>query len=411
MTEAVAPISKKGQEGGWLALLSIGCLYFSQGLPIGLAFEAFPTFLRDVGTPLDVISWVPLAGLPWVFKFAWAPFVENHWATRFGRRKSWIIPTQFLMVIVLIVMAFTPFASTMSTALILMLVAASFLGATQDIATDGMAAERNRGSMISHVNALQVGAIMAGMLAGGPISMILADWIGYSNAILSQAFLLFVLILPVVFWREPKTENPEHVERARLNVFFRKKNAVRILLVGMSVPLGGTTIFNLTKLTLVDAGWSLMDVGLLAAAGSSIFVIAGCGLASLLIGRLALNRVLLIGLFLIITAGIGWVMAVLAVLDLSKETVWGLVVLGGIGIGLITVTIYTLQMHFAKKGNQPATDFTLFQSGLMFGEILISSIGTGVAAGFGYAVGFSFAVGCSMFAVTVVSLFWVSSSE
>lgn len=47
-------------------LIMIGCLYLVQGLPVGLAFQAYPVLLRDGGASLDLISLVPLASLPWV---------------------------------------------------------------------------------------------------------------------------------------------------------------------------------------------------------------------------------------------------------------------------------------------------------------------------------------------------------
>ena len=38
----------------------IGALYFSQGIPLGVAMEALPTLLRRDGAPLHALAWLPL---------------------------------------------------------------------------------------------------------------------------------------------------------------------------------------------------------------------------------------------------------------------------------------------------------------------------------------------------------------
>ena len=93
--------SALGPLGGWLetgpeansnAFLPTALLYLVQGIPIGLAFQAYPVLLRQGGAPLELIALVPLASLPWAFKFFWSPLVENRWSAAMGvcmRRPSW----------------------------------------------------------------------------------------------------------------------------------------------------------------------------------------------------------------------------------------------------------------------------------------------------------------------------------
>ena len=49
--------------------IMIAALYFSQGIPLGVAMEALPTLLRRDGAGLGTLAWLPLVGLPWVLKF------------------------------------------------------------------------------------------------------------------------------------------------------------------------------------------------------------------------------------------------------------------------------------------------------------------------------------------------------
>ncbi len=75
-------------------VITLGFLYLAQGIPMGIAMDALPAILRRAGTDLAALAFIPLVGLPWVVKFLWAPFVDNHWSVSLGRRRSWIIPMQ-----------------------------------------------------------------------------------------------------------------------------------------------------------------------------------------------------------------------------------------------------------------------------------------------------------------------------
>ena len=48
----------------WVAIL-----YFAEGFPFGLLFDAFPVYFRTHGVSLADIGLISLAGLPWTLKF------------------------------------------------------------------------------------------------------------------------------------------------------------------------------------------------------------------------------------------------------------------------------------------------------------------------------------------------------
>ncbi|MDI9682326.1 MFS transporter, partial [Burkholderia cenocepacia] len=51
------------------------------------------------------LAFLPLVGLPWVVKFLWAPVVDNRWSPRIGRRRSWMLPMQTIVVLCLVSLA------------------------------------------------------------------------------------------------------------------------------------------------------------------------------------------------------------------------------------------------------------------------------------------------------------------
>merc|ERR1712127_558688 len=86
---------------------------------------------------------------PFTIKLLWAPFVDSLYVDKIGRRKSWLVPSQFITGILLIITA--PYVESVLgensnvdihdeiyylTALFTFLI---ILTATQDIAVDGWA--------------------------------------------------------------------------------------------------------------------------------------------------------------------------------------------------------------------------------------------------------------------------------
>ncbi|CAB3928566.1 hypothetical protein LMG26858_06260 [Achromobacter anxifer] len=63
--------------------------------------------------------------------------------------------------------------------------------------------------------------------------------------------------------------------------------------------------------------------------------------------------------------------------------------LGAFGAGAASVALMTLAMLFASRGAQAGTDMTAVQSARDLGEILTSSLMTGLAAQVGYGGGFA----------------------
>ena len=70
-------------------------LYFLQGIPMGLATGSVPFLLKD-HMSYGEIGIFSLASYPYSLKLLWSPIVDAVWSPKVGRRKSWILPIQFL---------------------------------------------------------------------------------------------------------------------------------------------------------------------------------------------------------------------------------------------------------------------------------------------------------------------------
>jgi RhtX/FptX family siderophore transporter len=373
----------------------IGGLYLAQGIPMGLAFEAFPVLWRNGGLSLDVIALVPLAGLPWAIKFLWASFLENHWIDRIGRRKSWILPLHLLTAISLLAIAALPLSPDYAMVLIGLLAGVSLFSATQDIAIDALATERLSYGAYGNANALQTGGIMAGMLIGGPGSMLLVAALGYGVGLTVLALLVLLCVAPTLFWQEPEfTPRPQGQDKARIMRLFKRRGVWVMAGISFLIPLSGAVIFALIKLILVDEGWSLDKVGLASGFGNSFMILMGCVVAAWTIARFGTLMTISGGIVLLMLAALVWFYLLSGPQTFNEMVVWCVIPVGGVGIGMASVGSYTVMMRFASKASQPGTDYTLLHSAQIFGEVFISSIATSFVAASGYLAGLSLPMLC-----------------
>ena len=83
-------------EGDKLNVLMLFLLYVLQGIPVGL-YKSIPLILTNRGVPYTDQALFSIAYYPYSMKLLWAPLVDSLYCKRFGRRKSWLIPTQYMI--------------------------------------------------------------------------------------------------------------------------------------------------------------------------------------------------------------------------------------------------------------------------------------------------------------------------
>lgn len=345
-------------------------LYLVQGLPVGLAFQAFPAMLRYAGASLELVAMVPVAALPWVLKLLWAPLVDNYWSSRVGRRRSWIIPMQILSACVVFVMASVGLNVNSAMPILVLIGVLSVLSSTQDVATDGLAAERLKGKALGKANTLQVSCFMLGMLVGGGLVMIGVEQIGFTFTFVLLGIIQLLCTLPILRWEEPAPCPHDIKVPGNLIKTFKRPFSFVMLMLAMCATMGGAGLFGLTKLILIDAGWSMTDVGFLTGIGSTLMVVLGCIIAAPLMYKQTVWQLQLTGLSVLVFSSVGW--GLINHYDLIiPQWVWLLTLSTGLSIGLNTVAAYTLVMQFARAGNQPGVDVAAFQACQALGDTVM----------------------------------------
>ncbi len=162
-----APATSRFSAAALYRLLVVTVLGFASGLPLALTGQAMQAWLSLSGVDIATIGFLSLVGLPYTFKFLWAPLMDRFELPLLGRRRGWLVLTQLLLAGALWWMAATsPTGATRVFALIAVLVA--FISASQDIVIDAYrtnllpASERGLGS-----SSLVLGYRLAMILSGG----------------------------------------------------------------------------------------------------------------------------------------------------------------------------------------------------------------------------------------------------
>ncbi|MTI02801.1 MFS transporter [Roseibium sp. RKSG952] len=389
----------------WLTLVG---LYVAQAIPIYLVAAALPPILRARGVDLSLIGGLGILMLPWVIKPLWAPLIDRLSRYRGIGRKGVIIGTQSIVLLTIIALSQLDPVRDISLFFPLLLTTA-FASATQDIATDGYAVEHLPPRYQSGGNAIQSGAVAAGVLIGGSGTLFLYDIVGWQTAVLTAGALSFAAVAVSVIVPEAlgKREAGSEKQKPGLRHFFTRPGALTVFAFALIFRLPEGLIKALEQSFLVDAGLSLSLIGLISG-GSA----AAVGLMGAYVGMVVIKRLGLAPFFAALIAGRTLIFALYgtaALYGLPYEALIGLSMLNTFSRYMEIVGLFTVFMRVSSL-SQAGTDFTILSSANLL-VYMVGSMAAGVAAqAFGYA--FVFWLACALSFVTGgIALVLLSKSQ
>lgn len=389
----------------WGVITLLGGLYIAEGIPVGFFGQALPVLMRKQGWSLTQIGLSSLLILPWALKFLWAPLVDRHGSSRFGRRRSWIIPLQITSALLLIALGSLGSGHGL-TPLLAVVFLVNLLTATQDIATDALAVDlldvRSRG--IS--NGVQAAGYRVGMLLGGGVLMIHYERLGFRGTFVAMGLLLLLTLVPALVTREPAPSTSPEDSPSLLfdgNHFLRREGALPILGVIVAYRLGETFAGGMIRPFLTDRGLDMADIGwLLGTVGIA------CSLAGTLLGGVLVNplgrkgSLVLFGVLQTVTV-IGY--AALARGPMSDLAVYLICGAEHLVSGMAATAMYTMMMDSCRP-NSNATDFTVQTSALMITTTVASTVCGYSAEKLGYFWHFNLSAGlCAAAVLAVLALY------
>lgn len=160
-------------KGDWSNVTLLLVLYILQGIPLGLS-GSIPMILSSRHVSYHDQAFFSLVFWPFSLKLLWAPIVDSLYSKKFGRRKSWLIPTQYLIGIFMLVLSVTADSvldrSTGGSPNIVVITGVffilNFLASIQDIATDGWALSLLRPANVGYASTCNSVGQTAGYFIG-----------------------------------------------------------------------------------------------------------------------------------------------------------------------------------------------------------------------------------------------------
>jgi PAT family beta-lactamase induction signal transducer AmpG len=191
-------------------------LGFSSGLPLALSGAALQAWLTVAGHDVSTIGFLTLIGLPYTFKFLWAPLMDRFEPPLLGRRRGWMLVTQLGLVAALFALSYIPAAAVGWIGLVAAIVA--FLSASQDIVIDAWRTDAMAVGERGLAASLGVLGYRLAMVLSGGVALIWADptqgGMSWPDVYRRLALVLLgaagvaLALVPGVAAREPETNAP-----------------------------------------------------------------------------------------------------------------------------------------------------------------------------------------------------------
>lgn len=311
-------ILKVYTEAATLRMLLLG---FSAGLPLLLVFGTLSFWLREAGIDRTTIGYLSWVGLAYGFKWVWAPLVDRMpipWLTRrLGRRRSWLLLAQIIIIAALLGMALTDPRQAL-TPVIWCALAIAFGSATQDIALDAYRIEsadtpRQAALAAAYQTGYRVAMIWAGagalwIAARAEVSGITGYQQGaWQTAYFAMAISMLLGVATVLLSPEPavRTFAPTHNAAGWLKSalvdpfadFLRRygKQAALILALIALYRISDVVMGIMANPFYVDMGYTKDEVAAVTKIYGVVMTLAGAFVGGALAMRFGVMKVLMLG--------------------------------------------------------------------------------------------------------------------
>jgi len=357
---------------------------FASGLPLYLLIQLMPAWLESEGINIKTIGAFTLTQVPYIWKFLWAPFMDNISLFRLGRRRGWMLSSQIVLFVLIASMGFfSPQLNIMLIAVLCFTIA--LFSATQDVALDAFRRELLSDEELGLGNSIHINAYRIAGLVPGSLSLILSNYYAWDIVFMVTACFMFPAILMTILVKEP---NNQLVTQHKLENIITKpflefiqrnglKSALLILTFIFLYKLGDSMATSLATPFYLQMGYSRIDIGLIAKNASLWPSVFGALLGGILMIKIGINRAL--WLF-----GIVQVLSILGFVWLSIEgpfeiiNSYQLILLAivisfeSLGVGLGSAAFVS---YIAKTTNPlyTATQFALFTSFASIPRTLINA--------------------------------------
>ena len=413
-------------------------LGFSAGLPLLLVLGTLSFRLREAGIDRSTIGFLSWVGLVYGFKWMWAPLVDRLplplLTKLLGRRRSWLMFAQCLVIAGLIGMGWCDPQLTLESVVWFALLVA-FGSATQDIALDAF---RIESADTQHQAALaatyQTGYRLAMIWAGAgvlwvaartsvvpvdPVDVVASVYqhMAWQAAYWVMAASMSVGLLTVLFSAEPAAiELPparnakEWLQSALVEPFadFIRRyqwQAVIILLLIAIYRISDVVMGIMANPFYVDMGYTKDEVAAVSKVFGVIMTLVGAFIGGVLSMRLGVMRILMLGA--VLSAATNLLFAWLAGVGHDLTALIWVVSADNLASGIASAA-FIAYLSGLTNVNYSATQYALFSSMMLLAPKWLAGFSGVYVDAHGYAAFFN---STALLGIPVLLLVWLAARQ
>ncbi len=380
---------------------------FSSGLPLALTAGTLQAWLASEELSLSTIGIFGLVGLPYSFKFIWAPLMDRFTLNSLGRRRSWMMMSQVLLILSVALMGFCQPQNGLLF-LAILAVAVSFFSASQDIVLDAWRRESLSDDELGFGSSVHVnGYLFSFRMISGAFALILSDFIPWSQVYLIMALFLvtgliatWLAVEPQLAVRQPRTFK-ESVFEPFID-YFSKPGAWLILIFILLYKLGDNMAGHMSIPFYKQMGYTNSEIGAISKVIGWISLASGGLIGGALIYRLKLiPSLLLFGIFQG-AATMGFALLSLVSKDLTALSL--VIAVDNFAIGMGTTAFVAFMASLTNK-KFTATQYALLTSFMGIPRTIIPSFTGYLAEMMGW---FPFFTLCTLAAIPgLLMIYWL----
>jgi MFS transporter, PAT family, beta-lactamase induction signal transducer AmpG len=369
-------------------VLQVLALGFASGLPLLLTYSTLSAWLATAGVRRAAIGTFALVGIPYAFKFLWAPLMDRvPPPLPLGRRRGWGITVQILLIGAILALGLCHPKHNLPLMAGLAVVVA-FLSASQDIVIDAWRVESLSGDQQAPGAAMLQSGYRIGMLVAGAGGLFIAAYAGWFATYATMAALVSIGMLVFLLSPEP-TVSAEASHAAGLGLH-TIRDAFATAVIGpfrdfMQRPLWPAILIAIFVYKLGEAMAGVMSTPLYISLGFSLPEIAA---ASKVFGFFSVVAGALIGGVVTTRFGIRRSLIVCGILQCVGNLFFVLQAVGGHRIGYLALCVTAENLTGAMAGTAlitylsslcspayTATQFALLSSLASLSRTVVASSG------------------------------------
>ncbi|XP_052821421.1 acetyl-coenzyme A transporter 1-like isoform X2 [Mya arenaria] len=284
-----------GLKGDVKNIILLTLLYVLQGVPLGLS-ASIPLILQTKKVGYDVQARFSFIDWPFSMKLLWAPIVDSLYVKKFGRRKTWLMPTQYLIGIFMLYLS-TRVDGILGKGengsgnidlmtLFVVFFFLNFLAATQDISLDGWAISMLARHNVGWASTCNSVGQTAGIFLGNVLFLTLesADFcnkylrsqpseqgiITFSGFLYFWGFVFFTVTTLVLIFKperlEPGVDHEQGIVETYRQLYrvMKLKPVITYTIQLLTAKVAFVAVDAVSQLKLIDAGVSKTTIALYA---------------------------------------------------------------------------------------------------------------------------------------------------